>query len=66
MTETNLAPRFSANDFDNLGMALTAFEDTYLTILEIDGPEWTDRLRKRMDGQRSTGNGVLETDPLIV
>ena len=47
-------------------MALTALEDTYLTILEIDGPEWTDRLRKRMDGKRFSGNGVLETDPLIV
>lgn len=29
-------------------MALTAFEDTYLTILDVDGPQWTDKLRARM------------------
>jgi hypothetical protein len=29
-------------------MAMTAYEDTYLTILDIDGPEWTDKLRARM------------------
>jgi len=27
---------------------MTAYEDTYLTILDIDGPEYTDKLRKRM------------------
>ena len=37
-----------ANDFNNSAMAMTAFEDTYLTILDIDGPEWTDKLRNRM------------------
>ena len=37
------------NDFDNLGMAYTAFEDTYLTILDTDGPEWTERLRTKMN-----------------
>lgn len=29
-------------------MAMTAYEDTYLTILDVDGPEWTDLLRSRM------------------
>uniref|UniRef100_A0A7S1Y3W0 Bestrophin homolog n=1 Tax=Grammatophora oceanica TaxID=210454 RepID=A0A7S1Y3W0_9STRA len=49
------------NDFDNLGMALTAFEDTYLAILEMDGAEWTERLRHKMgdcgyahDGRKTT------------
>ena len=37
-----------ANDFDNYAMALTAFEDTYLTMLDCDGPEATDKLRRRM------------------
>lgn len=37
------------NDFDNLGMAQTAFEDTYLSILDVDGPQWTDRLRLKMN-----------------
>mmetsp|Transcript_24580 Transcript_24580/g.36076 ORF Transcript_24580/g.36076 Transcript_24580/m.36076 type:complete len:373 (+) Transcript_24580:72-1190(+) len=37
-----------ANDFDNYGMALTAFEDTYLTINDVDGEEWADKLRYKM------------------
>ena len=28
----------------------TAFEDTYLTVLDVDGPEWTDKLRALMKG----------------
>ena len=36
------------NDFDNLGMALTAFEDNYLIINDIDGPEYADKLRAKM------------------
>eukprot|EP00542_Grammatophora_oceanica_P014437 CAMPEP_0194047292 /NCGR_PEP_ID=MMETSP0009_2-20130614/23831_1 /TAXON_ID=210454 /ORGANISM="Grammatophora oceanica, Strain CCMP 410" /LENGTH=271 /DNA_ID=CAMNT_0038692849 /DNA_START=539 /DNA_END=1354 /DNA_ORIENTATION=+ len=35
------------NDFQNLRLAEVAYEDTYLTILELDGEEWTDKLRKR-------------------
>lgn len=42
-----------ANDFNNSAMAMTAFEDTYLTILDIDGPEWTDKLRNRMKNDDS-------------
>jgi hypothetical protein len=30
-------------------MANTAFEDVYLTILDVDGPEATDKLRLRMN-----------------
>mmetsp|Transcript_25660 Transcript_25660/g.36197 ORF Transcript_25660/g.36197 Transcript_25660/m.36197 type:complete len:322 (+) Transcript_25660:423-1388(+) len=37
-----------ANDFDNLAMALTAFEDTYITIYTVDGCEWADKLRYKM------------------
>lgn len=33
---------------DNSAMAMVAYEDIYLTILSIDGPEWTDKLRMRM------------------
>ena len=29
-------------------MAKTAYEDIYLTILDVDGPEWVDTLRLRM------------------
>mmetsp|Transcript_23002 Transcript_23002/g.33952 ORF Transcript_23002/g.33952 Transcript_23002/m.33952 type:complete len:369 (-) Transcript_23002:106-1212(-) len=55
------------NDFDNLGMACTAFEDTYLTILEIDGPEWTDRLHRRLNPIRNTGvDTAVESTPLLV
>lgn len=36
------------NDFDNLGMAFTAFEDNYLMINAIDGPDYADKLRAKM------------------
>lgn len=32
---------------------MTAYEDTYLTILDVDGPDWTDKLRVRMYDQNS-------------
>jgi len=32
----------------NLGLASTANEDTYLTIKDIDGTKWADKLRARM------------------
>lgn len=35
-------------------LAMTAYEDAYLTILDVDGPEWTDRLRKRMHDASAT------------
>ena len=42
------------NDFDNQAMAFTAFEDTYLTIRDVDGSAWVDKLRVRMhDGANS-------------
>lgn len=37
-----------ANDFDNAALAMTSYEDTYLTILDVDGPAWADKLRGRM------------------
>jgi len=60
------------NDFDNLGMAQTAFEDTYLSILDVDGPQWTDRLRLRMNPKlnRQMHNGIemyhSERTPLVM
>jgi hypothetical protein len=36
-------------------MAHTSFEDTYLTILDVDGPEWTDFLRFRMNDKANDG-----------
>lgn len=49
-------------------MAYTAFEDTYLSILQVDGPEWTDRLRKRMNpfGNSAGRTGGGETSSLLV
>jgi predicted membrane chloride channel (bestrophin family) len=36
------------NDFDNAGLALACYEDTYLTILDVDGREAADNLRMKM------------------
>lgn len=52
-----------ANDFNNSAMAMTAYEDTYLTILDIDGPEWTDKLRKRME--HDTTSPITESTALL-
>jgi len=35
-------------DFDNDAMGKTAFEDTYITMADIDGVEWVDNLRVRV------------------
>ena len=35
-------------------MAYTAYEDVYLTILDVDGVEATDKLRARMDSGTTT------------
>jgi len=40
------------NDFDNDGLALEACEDAYLTILDVDGPYWADKLRTRTNGNK--------------
>lgn len=29
-------------------LACTAYEDTYLTLLDVDGPEYADHVRERM------------------
>ena len=42
-----------ANDFNNGRMAQVCFEDCYTTIVDIDGEEWTDKLRKKMDAGKS-------------
>jgi hypothetical protein len=32
----------------NRALAETAFEDTYMTVLDVDGTEWADNLRAKM------------------
>lgn len=53
------------NDFDNAAMALTAFEDTYLTIRDIDGSEWVDILRVRMQDRTKTDDVTTEQSWLL-
>jgi hypothetical protein len=40
-------------------LAETAYEDTYLTILDVDGSEWADDLRAKMQPNRE---GPLPTE----
>lgn len=47
-------------------MAMTAYEDIYLAINDIDGPEWTDKLRARMSDKGATAStGSLEDSWLL-
>jgi len=34
--------------YTHRALAYSAFEDTCLTILDVDGPAWADKLRKRV------------------
>mmetsp|Transcript_13648 Transcript_13648/g.20783 ORF Transcript_13648/g.20783 Transcript_13648/m.20783 type:complete len:354 (+) Transcript_13648:67-1128(+) len=36
------------NDYDNLGFAISCIEDLKCAILDVDGPEWTERLHNRL------------------
>ena len=36
------------NDYASTLLAETAYEDCYLYVLDVDGPEWADKLRLRM------------------
>mmetsp|Transcript_21662 Transcript_21662/g.33126 ORF Transcript_21662/g.33126 Transcript_21662/m.33126 type:complete len:369 (+) Transcript_21662:127-1233(+) len=56
------------NDFDNLGMAVTALEDTYVTIYNADGVEWMKKLKSRLNVSSAlNGNGApTETSALLV
>jgi predicted membrane chloride channel (bestrophin family) len=40
-----------ANDFDNIPMAQTVFEDCYAIIDMVDGPAWASRLRMNMNDE---------------
>jgi hypothetical protein len=51
--------------FDNSAMAMTAFEDTYLTIRDIDGPDWVDTLRTRMFDKNDTERLTTEQSWLL-
>lgn len=53
------------NDFDNLGMAYTAFEDTYLMICDLDGAEYTDKLRAKMFCKKQVDDIVDEKTRLL-
>lgn len=48
------------NDFDNLEMAYISFEDTYLLIGSIDGPEYADRLRAKMSTRQGASVPSLQ------
>jgi predicted membrane chloride channel (bestrophin family) len=52
-------------DFDNVGMAETAYEDVYLNILHIDGPEWTEKLRLRMHTAFDDSKPITEQTYLL-
>jgi hypothetical protein len=43
----------------NRALAETAYEDTYLTILDVDGSEWADNLRAKMQPSQE---GPLQTE----
>ena len=54
------------NDFDNLAMCYTAFEDTYLLITEVDGYELADQLRSMMSSKKDMMDGnATETTGLL-
>lgn len=38
------------NDFNNMRMCCIHLEEVYTTILDLDGEEWADKLRKRFNG----------------
>merc|ERR1712008_404588 len=38
------------NDFDNVGMAKTAFEDMIRSVYMVDGMEWALKVREKMKG----------------
>lgn len=55
------------NDFDCLGTAYGVFEDIYMCILQCDGPEWTERLRKKMDPRvKGVQPAITEMTALMV
>ena len=54
-----------ANDLDNGALAMTAYEDIYLTVLDLDGPEWTDKLRVRMHNPSVVTKVPLEQEWLV-
>ena len=55
-----------ANDFKNNVLAETAYEDIYMTIRDIDGPEWADKLRARMWGNKQAHKDVLPSEQSLL
>jgi hypothetical protein len=56
---------FDENDFDNNALALTAYEDTYMTIKDADGAKWADRLRDKMHNGTTLPETVDEATALL-
>lgn len=53
------------NDFDNMGMMMTAFEDTFVTMHYVDGQEWMDKLKKMLSSDVGD-SPYSETSALLV
>jgi len=53
------------NDFDNLGMAYTALEDTYVTIYAVDGEEWMEKLRRKLTPPNGRNGYPTESTSLV-
>jgi hypothetical protein len=48
--------QFVVSNNNSVRILQTAFEDNYMTILDIDGPEWTDELRRKMHDSKREDN----------
>jgi len=54
------------NDFDNLGMAKTVFEDVIRSIDMVDGEEWALKIRENMKGDPDSDAIASESTALLV
>eukprot|EP00581_Thalassiosira_minuscula_P012133 CAMPEP_0183711598 /NCGR_PEP_ID=MMETSP0737-20130205/7070_1 /TAXON_ID=385413 /ORGANISM="Thalassiosira miniscula, Strain CCMP1093" /LENGTH=374 /DNA_ID=CAMNT_0025940155 /DNA_START=113 /DNA_END=1237 /DNA_ORIENTATION=+ len=55
------------NDFNNGALAEVACEDTYMTVADVDGAEWANKLRRRMyDPKSKTQSPPDEQSRLLV
>lgn len=54
------------NDFDNLGMAKTVFEDVIRSIDMVDGTEWAMKVRANMKGEADDEHYASEATGLLV
>ena len=54
------------NDFDNLGMAKTVFEDVFHIINIVDGPEWAQKVRLEMKGEEEYNDTPATEDKALL